>query len=138
LWPKTSEFMTSPKRIAVSASFDDLRSPQVRFLEEAAKLGEVSVRLWSDETVHAVTGKDTKFPQAERLYVVQALRYVRDVQIVNGAINPDTLPLDLKVGRDSVEPPSAGNPKSKAESARRTKLIQNPKLPSRCAAAPTT
>jgi cytidyltransferase-like protein len=79
-------------RVAVSASFDDLRSPQVRFLEEAAKLGEVSVRLWSDDTVRAVTGKAPKFPQAERLYLVQAIRHVRDVQLVNGAINPDALP----------------------------------------------
>lgn len=79
-------------RVAVSASFDDLRSPQVRFLEEAAKLGKVSVRLWSDETVRAVTGKDPKFPQAERLYLVQAIRYVHDVQLVNCARNPDAFP----------------------------------------------
>ncbi|MBI5821547.1 MAG: adenylyltransferase/cytidyltransferase family protein [Verrucomicrobia bacterium] len=81
------------KRVAISASFDDLRSPQVRFLEEAAKLGDVSVLLWSDDAVRAVTGKAPKFPQAERLYLLEAIRYVRDVRIVNGALNPDTLPL---------------------------------------------
>jgi len=81
------------KRIAVSASFDNLRSPQVRFLEEAAKLGDVSVLLWSDEMVQSVTGKAPKFPEAERLYLLEAIRYVREVKIVNGALNPDTLPL---------------------------------------------
>jgi cytidyltransferase-like protein len=81
------------KRVAVSASFDDLRSPQVRFLEEAAKLGEVTVQLWSDDAIRAVTGKAPKFPQAERLYLVEAIRYVHDVRIVNGPLSPDALPL---------------------------------------------
>jgi len=98
------------KQIAVSASFDDLRSPQVRFLEEAARLGDVSVLLWSDETVRSVTGKDPKFPQTERLYLLEAIRYVREVRIVNGALNPDVLPSDqFKVGRDSVEPGSVAS-----------------------------
>ena len=95
------------KRVAVSTSFDDLRSPQVRFLEEAARLGDVSVLLWSDDAVRAATGKAPKFPQAERLYLVGAIRYVREVRIVNSALNPDILPLDqFKMGRDSVEPGS--------------------------------
>jgi cytidyltransferase-like protein len=81
------------KRIAVSASFDDLRSPQVRFLEEAAKLGDVSVLLWSDDAVRATTGKAPKFPQTERLYLLEAIRYVREVRIVNNALSPDALPL---------------------------------------------
>ncbi|MCX6898527.1 MAG: adenylyltransferase/cytidyltransferase family protein [Verrucomicrobia bacterium] len=98
------------KRIAVSASFDDLRSPQVRFLEEAARLGDVSVLLWSDEMVRSVTGKAPKFPQAERLYLLEAIRYVREVRIVNGALNPDVSPSDqFKVGRDSVEPGSVAS-----------------------------
>jgi cytidyltransferase-like protein len=122
--------MTSRKRIAVSASFDDLRSPQVRFLEEAARLGEVSVRLWSDDTVRSVIGKAPKFPQAERLYLVQAIRYVHDVQLVNGALNPDTLPLlGIKVGRDSVEPPSANNPKSKDGSTESRPTLSHPTSP---------
>ncbi|MFA6562940.1 MAG: adenylyltransferase/cytidyltransferase family protein [Verrucomicrobiia bacterium] len=81
------------KRIAVSASFDDLRSPQVRFLEESARLGDVSVLLWSDEMVRSVTGKDPKFPEAERLYLLQAIRFAKDVKLVGGKLNPDTLPL---------------------------------------------
>ena len=88
------------KRVAVSASFDDLRSPQVRFLEEAAKLGNVSVLLWSDAAVRAATGKAPKFPQTERLYLVEAIRYVREVRIVNDTLNPDALPLPGDVRPD--------------------------------------
>ncbi|MBI5396955.1 MAG: adenylyltransferase/cytidyltransferase family protein [Verrucomicrobia bacterium] len=81
------------KRIAVCASFDDLRSPYVRFLEEAAKLGEVHVLLWSDDVVRAVTGKDPKFPEAERFYLLQAIRYVEAVRLVKHDLSLDALPL---------------------------------------------
>jgi cytidyltransferase-like protein len=72
------------KKIIVTGSFDDLRSRQVRFLEEAAKLGEVEALLLSDEAVRAAGGREPKFPQAERQYFVQALRYVRKVSLANG------------------------------------------------------
>jgi cytidyltransferase-like protein len=81
------------RRVAVCASFDDLRSPHVRFLEEAAKLGEVHVLLWSDDIVRVMTGKDPKFPEAERFYLLQAIRYVEAVRLVKHDLNPDALPL---------------------------------------------
>jgi len=56
----------------------------VRFLEEAGRLGEVSVLLDSDERVKALTGQVPKFPQAEREYFVGALRYVSQVRLVEG------------------------------------------------------
>jgi cytidyltransferase-like protein len=73
------------KQVAVTGSFDDLRSPSVRFFEEAARLGQVNVLLWSDETCQAQTGRLPKFPQAERAYLVQAVRYVSNVTIVEEA-----------------------------------------------------
>jgi cytidyltransferase-like protein len=69
----------NPRQIIVSGGFDDLRSRQFRFLEEAAKLGELTVLLWPDETVRQETGKDPKFPLAERLYFLNAVRYVAQV-----------------------------------------------------------
>jgi len=71
------------KKVVVSGSFDDLGSPGVRFLEEAGRLGEVTVLLWSDETLRVQTGKPPAFSQAERAYLVQAMRYVSDVVIVD-------------------------------------------------------
>jgi cytidyltransferase-like protein len=78
--------------VVVSASFDDLRSRDVRLLEEASRLGEVHVLLWSDETVRALGGREPKCPQAERLYVVASLRYVRAVTPVSGLSDGDALP----------------------------------------------
>jgi cytidyltransferase-like protein len=79
------------KQVAVTGSFDDLRSRQVRFFEEASRLGEVTVLLWSDEAVRAHTGKEPKFPLAERLYFAQAIRYVTRVTAMPGLIEPDAL-----------------------------------------------
>ena len=81
------------KRIAVCASFNDLRSPHVRFLEEAARLGKVHVLLWSDDMVRAVTGKAPKFPEAERFYLLQAIRFVEAVRLVKHDLSSDALPL---------------------------------------------
>ncbi len=65
--------------IAVSGSFDDVRAQHLRFLEEAAKLGPVTVLLWPDETVQRLKGKPPKFPLAERVYFLSAVRYVERV-----------------------------------------------------------
>jgi len=89
----------------VSGSFDDLRSRHVRLLEEAAKLGDVHVLLWPDETVLALEGKPPKFPQAERLYLLQALRYVKAVSLARGLNDPDSLP-DM----ERLSPPLKGIP----------------------------
>ena len=80
------------KAVAVTGSFDDLRSQHVRFLEEAGKLGAVRVLLWSDAAVTALTGKPPKFPLPERQYLVQATRYVSSVeQIDDLPYDPDAL-----------------------------------------------
>lgn len=71
-----------PRRVVVSGSFDDLRSPDVRLLQEAGRLGPVHVRLWSDELVASLLGRAPAFPQAERRFVVAALRYVASVGLV--------------------------------------------------------
>jgi cytidyltransferase-like protein len=79
------------KIVAVAGSFDNLRSKHVRFLEEAAKYGSVYVALWRDETVRELEGKPPKFPERERAYLLQSLRFVDRVTLVSGWIKPDTL-----------------------------------------------
>jgi cytidyltransferase-like protein len=73
---------SSPKQVVVAGAFDDLRSGGIRFLEEAAKLGDVTALLWSDELVQRCEGKAPKFPEAERAYFLQAIRFVRRVLLV--------------------------------------------------------
>jgi cytidyltransferase-like protein len=85
--------MDDSKTIVVSGSFDDLNYPQMRFLDEASKLGRLHVALWSDDMVLAVTGEPPKFSLAEREYWMQSIRYVGRYTVVPGVFDKDTLPL---------------------------------------------
>lgn len=79
-------------KVIIAGSFDDLKSPDVRLMEEAAKLGSLHVFLWSDELIRALEGKSPKLPMEERLYLLQGIRYVTQVQIVNDLADQDSLP----------------------------------------------
>jgi len=80
------------KNVVVTASFDNLRSRHVRLLEEAAKLGDVQALIWPDERIEALTGKPPKFTAAERLYLVQAIRFVHSAHIAPGPFDPHAIP----------------------------------------------
>jgi cytidyltransferase-like protein len=84
--------MSSPQQVVVSGSFDDIKSRDLRFLEEAAKLGEVTVLLWGDSLIRRCTGKVAKFSQGERLYFIKGIRYVSQVIEIDGQAEPDSLP----------------------------------------------
>jgi cytidyltransferase-like protein len=78
--------------VVVSGSFDDIRSRQVRFLEEAARFGSVHVYLWSDPVIKMMTGAEPVFPLQERKYFLEGLRYVHKVWTVDEVPGPDELP----------------------------------------------
>lgn len=83
------------KQVIVSGGFDDIRSHDLRFLEEASKIGELTVLLWNDELLQAASGKAPKFPMAERTYFLNAARYVTRVLPV---ADKDAAPKDLEIG----------------------------------------
>ena len=76
------ELAAATRRIAVSRSLDNLQSPDVRFLQEAARLGRVHLDLWSDALVRSTTGRPPFFPEQERLFLAQALRDVDGTALV--------------------------------------------------------
>ncbi len=80
------------ENVVVSGSFDDIRSHQVRFLEEASRSGLLNVCLWSDGLVKKLTGAAPKFPVQERKYFLEGLRYVHQVWTVNELPGLDELP----------------------------------------------
>jgi len=82
-------------QVIVAGAFDDLRSRQLRLLEEAARLGDVNLLLWPDAAIQSLTGRPPKFPLAERRYFLEAVRYVRRVSVAGPAVNPHALPTDL-------------------------------------------
>jgi cytidyltransferase-like protein len=81
-----------PKQIVVTGAFDNIRSHHLRFLEGASRLGELTVLLWPDQAILEVTGQPPKLPEAERLYFLNAVRYVRQARLVTGPVEPDALP----------------------------------------------
>jgi len=66
--------------VIVSGGFDDIRARDIRFLEEAARFGAVTVRLLPDEALDA-----PKFSFGERAYILKALRFVDAVQAADAA-----------------------------------------------------
>lgn len=84
--------MNTQKQVIVSGGFDDIRSRHLRFLEEAAKVGPLTVLLWRDETLTQITGAPPKFPLPERLYFLNAVRYVTRVVPLPVAVETDRLP----------------------------------------------
>ena len=76
--------------VYTSGSFDDIHTIDIRFLQEASRLGAVRVLLFSDALVMKEEGKPVKFPQAERLYYLKNIRFIDDVRII------DTTDFDAK------------------------------------------
>jgi cytidyltransferase-like protein len=79
------------KTVVVPGSFDDIRSTHIRFLEEASKRGSLHVLLWSDKTIQKMYGRPPKFPQEERLYILNSIRYVQQVCLVEDFVRLDDL-----------------------------------------------
>lgn len=61
-----------------------LHSGHVAFFEEASRLGELYVGLGNDENIFALKNRRTVNSNAERLYMVKAIRYVKDAWINSG------------------------------------------------------
>jgi cytidyltransferase-like protein len=88
--------MSSRKQVIVSGGFDDLKSQDLRFIEEAAKLGDLTVLLWPDTTLQNLHGRTPKFPLKERLYFLNAVRHVSRVVEADGPASFDRLPKNLR------------------------------------------
>ncbi len=79
----------------VSGGWDDLRARDVRFLQEGARLGSLHVLLWSDRAIERFEGQPPKFPQEERRYLLEAIRWVDRLTLLEDLEDPDALPENL-------------------------------------------
>ena len=73
------------KKVFVSGCYDMLHSGHVAFFEEAATYGDLYVGIGSDKTVFELKKRKTVCPEAERLYMLKALRCVKDAWISSGS-----------------------------------------------------
>ena len=73
------------KKVFVSGCYDMLHSGHVAFFEEAAQYGDLYVGIGSDKTIFELKARKTINTDAERLYMVKALKVVKDAWINKGS-----------------------------------------------------
>ena len=77
--------------VLIVGAFDDLRHRDVKLIDEASQLGPVTVLLLTDQAIERATNKTPKFPWLERLYLMQAVRFVSRVVPLNALNSPQVL-----------------------------------------------
>ena len=72
------------KKVFVSGCYDLLHSGHIEFFRQAAQYGDLYVGLGSDETILHYKNHKPLYPEQERLFMVKAVRYVKDAFINDG------------------------------------------------------
>ena len=86
----------SNKKVFVSGCYDLLHSGHVEFFRQASQFGDLYVGIGSDKTIMQLKGHKTLYSERERLFMVQAIRYVKEAYINEGDGFLDFLPtLDI-------------------------------------------
>lgn len=73
------------KKVFVSGCYDMLHSGHVAFFKEASQYGDLYVGIGSDSTIYELKARGTVCSENERLYMVKAVRYVKDACINSGS-----------------------------------------------------
>lgn len=86
-------------KVFVSGCYDMLHSGHVAFFKEASKYGDLYVGIGSDSTIEELKKRKPVYSEKERLYMVRAIRYVKDAWI-----NPGSGLMDFADIVDSLKP----------------------------------
>jgi cytidyltransferase-like protein len=90
------------KRVIVTGCFDWLHSGHVRFFEEVSALGQLYVGVGHDANLRLLKGDGHPlFPEGERRYMVQSIRYVKEAVITTGNGWMDAEPEIQRLGIDA-------------------------------------
>jgi len=73
------------KKVLVSGCYDLLHAGHIAFFKTAAQFGKLFVAVGADENVRLLKGKAPYYSQEERVYMVNAVRYVEHAFIATGA-----------------------------------------------------
>ena len=80
------------KKVFVSGCYDLLHSGHVEFFRQAAEYGDLYVGIGSDKTILGYKHHKTVYSEQERLFMVKAIRYVKDAWINAGSGIMDFVP----------------------------------------------
>jgi len=81
----SKKYNSMTKKVFVSGCFDMLHSGHVAFFEEAAQHGDLYVGIGSDTTIQQLKGRPTINTDKERLYMVKAVKHVKDAWVNSGS-----------------------------------------------------
>ena len=98
-------------KVFVSGCYDLLHSGHIEFFRQAAQYGDLYVGIGSDKTILHYKHHKTMYPEQERLFMVKAIRYVKDAFINQGdgvmdfiptveALHPDILVVNSDGGSE--------------------------------------
>lgn len=99
------------KKVFVSGCYDLLHSGHIEFFKQASSYGDLYVGIGSDATYLEYKHRKPMFPQEERLFMVKAIKYVKEAYINEGngvidfiptidKVNPDILIVNAEGGSD--------------------------------------
>ena len=80
------------KKVFVTGCYDLLHSGHIEFFKQASQYGDLYVGIGSDKTIEEYKHHKAMFPQEERLFMVSAVRYVKEATINEGRGVIDFLP----------------------------------------------
>lgn len=80
------------KKVFVSGCYDLLHSGHIEFFRQASEYGDLYVGIGSDNTILHYKNHKTLYSEQERLFMVKAIRYVKDAFINQGDGILDFLP----------------------------------------------
>lgn len=80
------------RKVFVSGCYDLLHSGHVEFFRQAAEYGDLYVGIGSDKTIEGYKHHKTIYSEQERLFMVKAIRYVKDAFINAGSGIMDFVP----------------------------------------------
>lgn len=84
------------KKVFVSGCYDLLHSGHVEFFRQASQYGDLYVGIGSDATYLEYKHRKPMFPQEERLFMVQSIKYVKEAYVNEGSGVIDFIPtLDI-------------------------------------------
>ncbi|MBL7111983.1 MAG: adenylyltransferase/cytidyltransferase family protein [Bacteroidales bacterium] len=74
----------SKKKVLVSGCYDLMHGGHIAFFKEAAKYGDLYVSIGSDENIQLLKNHGTYFTEQERVYMINAIQYVKEAFISTG------------------------------------------------------
>jgi cytidyltransferase-like protein len=77
--------MEEKRKVMVSGCFDLLHAGHVTFFETAARYDDVYVCIGTDDNVQLLKHHGTHFSEAERLYMVQSVKFVKQARLATGS-----------------------------------------------------